>query len=283
MIADVTGRNPNVFYELGIAHTVKDFCVILTQNIEDVPFDLRHLHCIIYENSVSGADKLKGDLSKAVLAILEDYNKASKIEMLRQKTDSLILDNKTSISRANLESINERKPRLEVNGIVTDCELFNDPFGVTSRSSYEPSWLKVKIHLDITNKESRNVNIISIDVRIIIMESGLLGWDYEVLDGKKEKIIFPNRLDPEDVLSCDLIYNLRPYGNNAQFAAKLRKIDNDPHSTLIIPIEILDSSGNSISFEYKYDLDLEPIKKLYISELITQNQLDLLRLIQVDK
>lgn len=51
VIADVTGRSPNVFYELGIAHTVKDFCVILTQNIEDVPFDLRHLHCIIYENS----------------------------------------------------------------------------------------------------------------------------------------------------------------------------------------------------------------------------------------
>jgi hypothetical protein len=43
IIADVTGKNPNVFYELGVAHTIgKDF-VILTQDKDDVPFDLRHL------------------------------------------------------------------------------------------------------------------------------------------------------------------------------------------------------------------------------------------------
>ena len=77
--------------------------------------------------------------------------------------------------------------------------------------------------------------------------------------------------------------NFRPYGNNAQFAAKLRKIDEDPHSALTISIEIIDSSGNPITFKYKHDLDLKPIKKLYESEFKTQKQFDLLRLIQVDK
>jgi hypothetical protein len=160
VIADVTGRNPNVFYELGIAHTVKDFCVILTQNIEDVPFDLRHLHCIIYENSVSVADKLKHDLRKAVLAILKEYDKASKIEMSRQKHYSLVLDNKP-INSANLKSIDE--PKLEVSHVVIDCELIDAILRLNS--GYNMPFLKAKIHLDISNKESRWINIISIEIK----------------------------------------------------------------------------------------------------------------------
>jgi DeoR/GlpR family transcriptional regulator of sugar metabolism len=73
VIADVTDRNANVFYELGIAHTVKDRCIILTQNLDDVPFDLRHLRCIGYDNTISGATKLKRDLTNAI----RDLAKAS--------------------------------------------------------------------------------------------------------------------------------------------------------------------------------------------------------------
>jgi len=42
IVADVTGKNPNVMYEIGMAHTVGKAVVIMTQNIDDVPFDLRH-------------------------------------------------------------------------------------------------------------------------------------------------------------------------------------------------------------------------------------------------
>jgi hypothetical protein len=37
IIADCTGRNPNVFYEIGLAHTVGKPVVLITQNKEDVP------------------------------------------------------------------------------------------------------------------------------------------------------------------------------------------------------------------------------------------------------
>src|SRR5262245_13290173 len=42
IIADLTGRNPNVFYEVGIAHALNKQVLLMTQSIDDVPFDLRH-------------------------------------------------------------------------------------------------------------------------------------------------------------------------------------------------------------------------------------------------
>jgi len=66
LIADLTGRNPNVFYELGVAHAIGKKVILITQNMKDVPFDLRHYRCIIYEDSISGADKLREGLKKTL-------------------------------------------------------------------------------------------------------------------------------------------------------------------------------------------------------------------------
>jgi hypothetical protein len=63
-LADLTGLNPNVFYELGIAHCTKeaDKVVLLTQEIDTLPFDLRQLRCIEYRRSAAGIRALKNEL-----------------------------------------------------------------------------------------------------------------------------------------------------------------------------------------------------------------------------
>jgi len=68
IVADLTGQNPNVFYELGIAHSFKDAnnIVLISQNLEDVPFDIRHLSTIIYDK---GNYKL---LTSRILKTLEE-------------------------------------------------------------------------------------------------------------------------------------------------------------------------------------------------------------------
>lgn len=48
VVVDVTGRNPNVFYELGICHTLGKECIVITQEKADVPFDIRHRRFIEY-------------------------------------------------------------------------------------------------------------------------------------------------------------------------------------------------------------------------------------------
>lgn len=41
VVADLTGLNPNVLYELGLCHGLNIPAVLLTQDIDEVPFDLR--------------------------------------------------------------------------------------------------------------------------------------------------------------------------------------------------------------------------------------------------
>lgn len=52
IIAEMTGRNPNVFYEVGYAHALNKRVILLTQNAEDIPFDLKHYPHIVYEGKI---------------------------------------------------------------------------------------------------------------------------------------------------------------------------------------------------------------------------------------
>jgi hypothetical protein len=49
LVAELTTRNPNVFYELGLAHALKKPVVLISSNEEDVPFDLKHIRVIYYD------------------------------------------------------------------------------------------------------------------------------------------------------------------------------------------------------------------------------------------
>lgn len=64
IVADVTNKNANVLYELGIAHTIGKRCIILTQNVKDIPFDLNRYRLIIYEDNSDGYEKLVTGLRK---------------------------------------------------------------------------------------------------------------------------------------------------------------------------------------------------------------------------
>ena len=62
LIADCTGRNPNVFYELGIAHTIGKQVIIITQDELDIPFDIRHIRYIKYRYTPLGMKEFESTL-----------------------------------------------------------------------------------------------------------------------------------------------------------------------------------------------------------------------------
>jgi hypothetical protein len=70
IIADCTKRNPNVFYELGIAHTIGKPVVLLTQDNSDVPFDITHMRHIQYDYTPRGMRRFEEMLKSAIEGVL---------------------------------------------------------------------------------------------------------------------------------------------------------------------------------------------------------------------
>ena len=70
VVCDCTGRNANVFYEAGIAHTLGKDVILLTQQQGDIPFDLQHLRYIPYLNNNEGLARMSGQLSGRLRTLL---------------------------------------------------------------------------------------------------------------------------------------------------------------------------------------------------------------------
>lgn len=71
IIAELTTKNPNVMYELGLSHAIGKPVIMLSQGINDIPFDLRSLRCIIYDTiEPDWAEKLRRDIKKSIDAIV---------------------------------------------------------------------------------------------------------------------------------------------------------------------------------------------------------------------
>ena len=59
VIANITGRNPNVFYELGIAHMMNKPTILVSRIGEPIPFDIQPTNVILYEKQEELAKKLR--------------------------------------------------------------------------------------------------------------------------------------------------------------------------------------------------------------------------------
>jgi nucleoside 2-deoxyribosyltransferase len=72
IIADLTELNPNVMYELGIAHTLGKETIIIYRKDKNIkfPFDISHIRRIEYENTPVGGTKLVSELKDTLRSIL---------------------------------------------------------------------------------------------------------------------------------------------------------------------------------------------------------------------
>jgi hypothetical protein len=98
IIADLTGKNANVFYELGIAHALGNKTIMTSQRTEDVPFDIANYRVLLYDHNLSGCRTLARDLGKAIdelIAALDRTNNpcpevlSSRSTMLSRRRDPI--------------------------------------------------------------------------------------------------------------------------------------------------------------------------------------------------
>jgi nucleoside 2-deoxyribosyltransferase len=72
VIADCTGRNPNVFYEIGMAHTLGKPVILISQNKDDIPFDVQYIRYILYEYTPRGMSEFEKKLTSTIESELRD-------------------------------------------------------------------------------------------------------------------------------------------------------------------------------------------------------------------
>lgn len=77
LVAEMTTRNPNVFYELGLAHALKKPVVLVSSREDDVPFDLQHIRVIYYDvTDPFWGSKLIEKVAENVLSAIQNPEEA---------------------------------------------------------------------------------------------------------------------------------------------------------------------------------------------------------------
>ena len=63
VIADTTQPNPNVFYEIGLAHGVQKETILICRNAGDIPFDIAAINHVVYSSIVELRERLRARLT----------------------------------------------------------------------------------------------------------------------------------------------------------------------------------------------------------------------------
>jgi tetratricopeptide (TPR) repeat protein len=120
IIADVSGRNPNVLYELGLAHAAKKPVVILVQDEQDVPFDLKHIRYLKYSDRK--LPQLKPALIERIKSTMamDEKSQPDFFPELKIMSESVIEE---------LEYLRQRSKPLKISVVPENADIFfNDRF-----------------------------------------------------------------------------------------------------------------------------------------------------------
>ena len=72
IIADLTGLNPNVFYELGLAHAMDKKVIIITQDIDELPFDIKSYRANPYSLLFNKVPQLYAKLEELLMGAINE-------------------------------------------------------------------------------------------------------------------------------------------------------------------------------------------------------------------
>ena len=122
IVADMTGQNPNVFYEVGYAHALGKIVLLLTNNSGDIPFDLKQRLHIVYEDSIV---KLKEELSPYLEWAIKESQRSILAEDMFQEGDYEVLLVGVALHPAPIGVTGPRlrllgSPTLAFNNLSTD-------------------------------------------------------------------------------------------------------------------------------------------------------------------
>jgi hypothetical protein len=113
VIADLTDMNPNVFYELGVRHTLRNRTILIAQDMKYVPSDLRSYWVITYKKGLSGLQDFKNGIKDTLKEMMNNPEKPDNpvADFLGEKNISLLSQEKS----ANLKKLTALVSELSYN------------------------------------------------------------------------------------------------------------------------------------------------------------------------
>jgi hypothetical protein len=161
VIAELTGKNPNVFYELGLAHALGKPAILISSDLSDVPFDLRPLRVFIYDkNDPEWGMKLRDNISKAINETI-----ASPIQSIPhtfrnykkpENKEEINISTRLSMLESKVESITIKEQDLFSNlGEAVHTENKNNRYAIKDRVRHLKFGLGTVIAFEGTNLQER--------------------------------------------------------------------------------------------------------------------------------
>lgn len=155
IVADLTGKNPNVLYELGLAHALAKPVILITESLDDIPFDLRALRIIEYnKNDPEWGDILKEKTKEAIREVSESPLKAVLPAFL--EVDETKPSKKISAHDKEILEIKHELDVLRRNVVRTNYLHPVDPPG----GEDDPIWIKKIESLGLSR---RTLNILKVE------------------------------------------------------------------------------------------------------------------------
>jgi hypothetical protein len=71
VLADITPKNPNVYWEVGYAHAKGKPTILVAEHGTQLPFDVSGFRALFYENTIAGKSKIEDGLRRHISSILE--------------------------------------------------------------------------------------------------------------------------------------------------------------------------------------------------------------------
>ena len=128
ILADLTSQNANVFYELGLAHALAKPAILITETIDDIPFDLRSLRIIDYNKNIPNwGSVLQERIENAIRATIESPNETIPTAFLET-------------NRSNIHTTELSKQEKDLLELKQDMELLKRQVATSSQVNNEPSY-----------------------------------------------------------------------------------------------------------------------------------------------
>jgi len=160
LIAELTDRNPNVFYELGLAHAISKPVILISRSIEDVPFDLRSIRVLIYDKDhPDWGNKLRTSLVKAIKEVLQSPTTAIPTTFKTPIKSNVPGESETLMRLETLESMVHRIAD-EIDGVS-----FGDSLQAEYQrfQEYEPLELKLEVGEHVLHQKFGTGEVVAIE------------------------------------------------------------------------------------------------------------------------